>query len=165
VVLKNWGESYDQTSSTLHVQELNSSTGSPLGPSTSIQVTLHDAPLLISALPPTTPSGASEHPLYFVALYAGVGISMAVMTTLSRIANYVGALRASRLLFDKLLDSVFGATMRWYDVTPTGRILNRFSRDIEVLDTSVADSAWGTTVAICTFTFSVLFIATMLPGW
>ena len=52
--------------------------------------------------------------------------------------TYFGALSASKRLFDDLLRSVVHATMRWFDITPTGRILNRFQKDIETIDGTLA---------------------------
>ena len=40
-------------------------------------------------------------------------------------------------MHDKLLNRVLAATMRFFDVTPLGRILNRFSRDTSMLDSVV----------------------------
>ena len=56
------------------------------------------------------------------------------------IAAYVlatGALRASTYLHAELLLSCLRAPMMFYDTTPLGRIVNRFSKDIDVIDTIV----------------------------
>ena len=42
---------------------------------------------------------ASEHPLFYVGIYAAIGLSSALCTLLSVGAQYTGALRASRVLF------------------------------------------------------------------
>lgn len=47
------------------------------------------------------------------------------------------SLRAARELHDKMADRVLHATMAWFDGTPTGRLINRFSQDISTIDTSV----------------------------
>ena len=39
----------------------------------------------------------------------------------------VGTVRAGAKLFEKLALRVVRAPMRWWDTTPLGRILNRFS--------------------------------------
>jgi ABC-type multidrug transport system fused ATPase/permease subunit len=41
---------------------------------------------------------------------------------------------ASRILHDKMLSSVLNAPIRFFDSTPVGRILQRFSRDVESVD-------------------------------
>jgi ABC-type multidrug transport system fused ATPase/permease subunit len=76
---------------------------------------------------PSLPS-AREHPLFYVGVYAAIGLSTALVSVLSTATQYTGALRASRILFKRLLASVVRATMRWHDTTPAGRMLNRFSK-------------------------------------
>ena len=63
---------------------------------------------------------AREHPLFYISVYAAVGIGSAFVGVLSAIVQYTGALRASRVLFKQLLVSVVRATMRWHDTTPHG---------------------------------------------
>ena len=50
------------------------------------------------------------------------------------LSNSVGTLRAAGLLHDILIHSSMRWTMAIFDTTPIGRILNRFSNDIQVLD-------------------------------
>lgn len=64
---------------------------------------------------------ASQHPLYYVAIYGAIGFGGVIITTVYTIVQYGGAVRASRLLFTRLLSSLVHATMRWHDVTPTGQ--------------------------------------------
>ena len=42
---------------------------------------------------------AAEHPLFYVGIYAGIGLVSALVSILSAAAEYTGALRASRILF------------------------------------------------------------------
>lgn len=46
----------------------------------------------------------------------------------------MSGLRASKILFTELLNVVMQAPMSFFDTTPTGRIINRFSKDIFTLD-------------------------------
>jgi ABC-type multidrug transport system fused ATPase/permease subunit len=71
---------------------------------------------------------AHEHPLFYVGVYALIGFATATVGVLSTAIQYNGALKASRSIFRKLLTGVVCATMRWHDVTPAGRMLNRFGK-------------------------------------
>jgi ATP-binding cassette, subfamily C (CFTR/MRP), member 1 len=62
---------------------------------------------------------------------------------------YIGALNAARYLHNHLLNNVMRApTTTFFDVTPVGRVLNRFSKDIDTADNDLPATlrAW---VACC----------------
>lgn len=54
---------------------------------------------------------------------------------ISTLALYVGALGAARYLHNDLLRKVLRAPIpAFFDVTPVGRIINRFSHDVDAVD-------------------------------
>lgn len=54
---------------------------------------------------------------------------------ISTLALYVGALGAARYLHNDLLRKVLRAPIpTFFDVTPVGRIINRFSHDVDAVD-------------------------------
>ena len=71
---------------------------------------------------------AAENPFFYIGIYAAIALGSVLVNVTGVITQYTGALRASRILFEKLLTTVVRATMRWHDVTPQGRMLNRFSK-------------------------------------
>ena len=71
---------------------------------------------------------AQEHPYFYIGIYSAIAIAAGFVNIAGVLTQYTGALRASRILFEKLLTTVVRATMRWHDVTPQGRMLNRFSK-------------------------------------
>ena len=90
---------------------------------------------------------------------------------LAGIAAYVaslwmawGAIEASTVLHLVLLANCLRSPMSFYDTTPIGRVLNRFSKDIDTIDTMIPQNvrAW----MMCTFnvvaTFMVISYATPL---
>ncbi|CAH4037824.1 unnamed protein product [Pieris brassicae] len=71
----------------------------------------------------------------FLGVYGGLGIGQVITVSVSSLALYLGTLVAARTLHSKLLSGVLRApSIGFFDCTPTGRILNRFSKDVEVLD-------------------------------
>lgn len=52
--------------------------------------------------------------MFYVGIYAAIGIANALASVLSVIAQYTGALRASRILFKQLLETVVRATFRFH---------------------------------------------------
>ncbi|KAJ3052959.1 hypothetical protein HK097_005357 [Rhizophlyctis rosea] len=76
-------------------------------------------------------------PWYFISIFALLGLAVLVATTIRLIYIVLSALRAATHLHANLLGSVMGSPMRFFEVTPLGRVLNRFSKDVQSLDTTV----------------------------
>lgn len=65
---------------------------------------------------------------------------------IATLALYIGTLGAARFLHNHLLRKVMRAPMTtFFDVTPVGRIINRFSHDVEAVDNELPATlrAWG----------------------
>lgn len=54
---------------------------------------------------------------------------------------YVGNVLAGKRLHAGILTNIMAAPMSFFDTTPLGRIINRFSKDIDVLDTVIPRTA------------------------
>ncbi|KAH8823481.1 multidrug resistance-associated ABC transporter [Flagelloscypha sp. PMI_526] len=106
---------------------------------------------------------ARQHPLYYVGIFAAICFSSALLQTLSAIFQYLGAVRASKVLFRNLLVSVVRATFRFHDTTPAGRLLNRFGKDVETIDDQLANKLWETSIGITGFVASLTVIAVVFP--
>ncbi|KAJ3842758.1 hypothetical protein EV361DRAFT_888642 [Lentinula raphanica] len=104
-----------------------------------------------------------EHPMFYVGVYAGIGVLNALVSVIATAVQYTGALRASRILFKQLLVTVVRATFRFHDTTPQGRMLNRFGKDIETIDSSLASSLQNVNSSLANFFASVLTIAVIFP--
>ncbi|XP_048025054.1 multidrug resistance-associated protein 5 [Megalobrama amblycephala] len=78
-----------------------------------------------------------DNPLmqHYAAVYA---MSMGIMLLLKLLRGTVfvkGTLRASSKLHDELFQKILRSPMKFFDTTPTARILNRFSKDMDEVDT------------------------------
>lgn len=65
---------------------------------------------------------------------------------ISTLALYIGTLSAARYLHNHLLRNVLRApTTTFFDITPVGRIINRFSHDVEAVDNELPATlrAWA----------------------
>ncbi|XP_053424694.1 ATP-binding cassette sub-family C member 3 isoform X3 [Nycticebus coucang] len=67
-------------------------------------------------------------------VYAALGILQGLLVMLSAMMMAVGAVQAARLLHQALLHNKMHSPQSFFDTTPSGRILNRFSKDIHVID-------------------------------
>ncbi|CAE6419815.1 unnamed protein product [Rhizoctonia solani] len=116
----------------------------------------------LDKLPPPTVNSVP-----WLLIYLSISLTGA-FTVLSYLAiGYWSSLLASRSLFTSMLDRVVRAPSRWLDVTPVGRILNRFVSDIGAVDSALNPSARaalsGTINFIASFLVIVLFVPSFLP--
>ncbi|KAI1286675.1 ATP-binding cassette sub-family C member 3 [Halotydeus destructor] len=86
--------------------------------------------------------GATDVQLKYVRLvvYGVLGIFQAAAMFVGNLTTFYGTLRASKILHDNMLNHIIRAPMSFYDTTPSGRILNRFSKDIDHTDSSIRTS-------------------------
>ncbi|XP_075847189.1 ATP-binding cassette sub-family C member 3 isoform X1 [Microtus pennsylvanicus] len=71
-------------------------------------------------------------------VYAALGILQGLLVMLSAFTMVVGSVQAARLLHAALLHNKIRSPQSFFDTTPSGRILNRFSKDIYVIDEVLA---------------------------
>ena len=71
------------------------------------------------------------------ALFGAAQVGFVVMATFSLAT---GAIFASRLIHKRLLVNILRLPMSFFDTTPSGRILNRFSKDINTIDETIPRS-------------------------
>ncbi|KAK9459530.1 P-loop containing nucleoside triphosphate hydrolase protein [Lipomyces oligophaga] len=83
-------------------------------------------------------TGDIHGPGYYLAIYGLIAVVYIFLSFLREALFYYGSLAASKRLFDRLLSTVMRAKPRFFDSTPVGRIINRFSKDIESIDREVA---------------------------
>ena len=77
--------------------------------------------------------------------------------------GYYASLQASRSLFIALLQRLTRAPARFFDVTPIGRILNRFTTDINTIDGALQNSARECLGGILNFVASFGVILFVVP--
>lgn len=70
-----------------------------------------------------------------LAVYGVIGFFQACFVGFAWFSIVRGTLLASRTLHERLLTKIMHAPMHFFDTTPLGRIINRFSKDIDILDT------------------------------
>mmetsp|Transcript_61042 Transcript_61042/g.125907 ORF Transcript_61042/g.125907 Transcript_61042/m.125907 type:complete len:1578 (-) Transcript_61042:105-4838(-) len=77
-------------------------------------------------------------PVFYIAVFAGINVAKAAALASCIMIERYGGLRASALLHNKMLATVIRLPVEFFDTTPSGRILNRFSSDVHQLDRDVA---------------------------
>ena len=67
-------------------------------------------------------------------VYGSITAVSLLLTVVSSYCFYLAALRASENLHNEMTKAVLRAPVLFFDTNPTGRILNRFSKDIRNMD-------------------------------
>lgn len=94
-------------------------------------------------------------------------VSTSIFNFVLWIVFMLGCLRAAASFHEQLLRSVMRSPLSFFDTTPMGRIVNRFSRDIESIDNDVplcmnmtmGNILWVTLLSVLVCILSVYFIA------
>ncbi|KAL2915657.1 Transporter of the ATP-binding cassette (ABC) [Polyrhizophydium stewartii] len=90
----------------------------------------------------STTGASSDHNVdFYLGVYGVLGLGLIFMSQLLILIYSIGSYRASKEMHAALLARILNAPMRFFDTTPIGRILNRFSKDIESIDSEVGESA------------------------
>ncbi|KAJ7371719.1 hypothetical protein OS493_023054 [Desmophyllum pertusum] len=87
----------------------------------------------------TSRSHDQQHQLEDLYIYGGL-VGGAVLLSIIRAAVFLNALiNSSNRLHNSMLSSILKAPVLFFDTNPVGRILNRFSRDIGIVDELLPD--------------------------
>lgn len=87
-------------------------------------------------LPKAAPNGSSDVHFYLI-VYATIAGLNSFCTLLRAVLFAAGTLQAAAALHHRLLHRVLMAPVTFFDCTPTGRVLNRFSSDVACVDDSL----------------------------
>ncbi|KAF9944656.1 Canalicular multispecific organic anion transporter 1, partial [Mortierella alpina] len=91
----------------------------------------------------------------------GYGILVLLYMCCDVVVNYttevVCGIRASNVLYDRLLTRVLRLPMSFFDTTPMGRIVNRFSSDMNAIDASLPEE-WNDLFAFISIIAGTLFV-------
>ncbi|XP_063007881.1 ATP-binding cassette sub-family C member 10 isoform X2 [Melospiza melodia melodia] len=85
---------------------------------------------------PAPPNGSVDVNFYLI-VYGSIAGANSLFTIIRAFLFAYGALRAASVIHNRLLQRVLKATVTFFDSTPTGRILNRFSSDLYCVDDSL----------------------------
>lgn len=102
---------------------------------------------------------------YFLVIYAILGLIFMFITFLREGFLFGGSLAASRRIHERLIQKVTHAKFRFFDQTPLGQLMNRFSKDIEAVDQEVAPVAIGVVHCFASIITIVILISIITPAF
>ena len=86
---------------------------------------------------PSSTPGVSIDLGYYVGVYGLIGLAAMAAFLFRVIVISTGSIRASRNIHSRLVNKILRAPVQFFEKTPTGRILNRFSKDMKDIDQEV----------------------------
>ncbi|XP_070855602.1 multidrug resistance-associated protein 1 isoform X5 [Drosophila suzukii] len=107
----------------------------------------------------------------YLGVYGAFGFGQGVTSFFSDLAPALGSLHAARVLHSMLLENVMKSPMTMFDTTPVGRILSRFSKDVESVDQKmpqvINDCIWCAYEVLATIVVislsTPIFLAVIVP--
>lgn len=86
----------------------------------------------------------------YIGVYAGLGGSVVMCMFMFSTYMTTAGTNASKTMLQRAMTRVLHAPMSFFDTTPLGRITNRFSKDIQVMDNELSDAMrmYGLTITM-----------------
>lgn len=76
----------------------------------------------------------------YIGIYAGLGALQAILMFVFSLLLSILGTKSSKVMLRQAVTRVLRAPMSFFDTTPLGRITNRFSRDVDVMDNNLTDA-------------------------
>lgn len=116
-------------------------------------------------VPISTPAVPNVNVAYYLTGLALIGAAGALAAFIRDIWIFFGSLSASKRLHDRLMSAVTRAKFKFFDVTPLGQLMNRFSKDLEAVDQEISPTAIGVMSCALSLVVTVVLIAYITPGF
>ncbi|KAF2720869.1 putative ABC transporter [Polychaeton citri CBS 116435] len=145
--VKAWGEAYQESSNVIYTL-LSKQDG----------LFLKSSDGLFGFLPPPV-ENVTPWLITFLLLSMGESILAALTSAIMILITYL----AGKRMFKDIMKKVSAATFRFYDVTPVGRLMNRMTSDIGVIDGGISDKFKWTLWFSISWISSVLVVASVTP--
>ncbi|PSC76242.1 multidrug resistance-associated 1 isoform X1 [Micractinium conductrix] len=107
---------------------------------------------------------AGLHSRTYMLLYFGLGLSSLVFQIVKAVMLVFGSVNAARVLQERLLACVVRLPMSFFDSQPTGRLLNRFTKDTESVDMELQSSVSSFLNCAVSVVWSLVVVVAVSPG-
>ncbi|CEP13205.1 hypothetical protein [Parasitella parasitica] len=122
-------------------------------------------PQSVTAFVQELKDGTAVNVAYYLGIYFLIGMLSLGLTTTRSLVLFLGSLKASRKIHSELLDRILRAKIRFFDVTPLGRIVNRFSSDLETVDQALAPSLSYLLYSVIATMYVIVLVSAITPAF
>ncbi|KAG0023260.1 hypothetical protein BGZ81_008188 [Podila clonocystis] len=102
---------------------------------------------------------------YYLGVYILLSVCTVILSASSSLFTILGGLKASRAMHEQLLHKITHAKVRFYDTTPLGRIINRFSSDMSSVDEDVSMGIYYLFSSVVTLVGIIIIISVNMPAF
>jgi ABC-type multidrug transport system fused ATPase/permease subunit len=165
--LKNWTDSTAKVPQVINMTLPSSLTMGKLSVQNDYFSEMQQGPSLAFFPIPRSHAAVIDPPthdaMYYISIYGLFGLAVITAVNLQTLIYLFGSLVASRRMHNTLLNNILGAPLRFFEVTPIGRILNRFSKDIQDIDSMVIEAIYYFVAKVLQGLTTLFVIATVVP--
>lgn len=102
---------------------------------------------------------------YYLGIYALLGLAYVLICLSRELILFWGSLHASWKIHESLLNAILRAKFKFFDSTPLGQLMNRFSKDVQSVDQEVSPVALGMIHSLASVITIVILISVITPGF
>lgn len=102
---------------------------------------------------------------YYLGIYALIGLVYVLICLSRELILFWGSLHASWKIHESLLNAILRAQFKFFDSTPLGQLMNRFSKDVQSVDQEVSPVAIGMIHSLASVITVVILISVITPGF
>lgn len=103
--------------------------------------------------------------LYYIQIYGAIGLLYAVSASFRVYITFYLGIIASNRIFKRVLLRILHAKLRFFDKTPQGRIMNRFSKDLEGVDQELTPFAEVVFICLVQCILTLILISLITPAF
>ncbi|KAF8440807.1 P-loop containing nucleoside triphosphate hydrolase protein [Boletus edulis BED1] len=99
----------------------------------------------------------------WIGIYNGIGFASVLAIVVLNVTILLSTIRASRTFHSKALNGVIYAPIWWFESQPIGRIMNRFSKDLESIDQRLMPQLFQLVAGIGSLTSTIVILGYSTP--
>lgn len=111
----------------------------------------------------SAPGAEARNVAFYLGIYAGLRLGRSLLHGVSMLLFISGAWNAAKKLHNSLLFAVLRVSLDWHSKTPVGRILNRVSGDVDILDQSLGAQVAGFLDELTRLLFQIGTVSSIFP--
>ncbi|EGV63978.1 Transporter of the ATP-binding cassette (ABC) [Yamadazyma tenuis] len=160
--LRKWSMDSENSSSTSYVVSFAMSTIQPVYDGVKNNFVVQS---LVSTTDAINSYKEENSSFFYMIVYGIIGMIYTIMASGRMLYTFYIGIDASNRMFVKVLTTVLGAKLRFFDKTPIGRIMNRFSKDIEAVDQELTPFAEYAFICLVQCVSTLFLITFITPGF